>query len=650
MPSKAKPDIIWILIDGVRPDKLKSCGNLKRPLLFLDEILLKGTLLTKVISADANTKTSIHAAYTSLYPSINKLNAFNPMYLTELDPLAVTLTDILHYSGYKTFRYQDVVKWQGMVDIEQSIPTSGFDIWESSGYRRIGDTPRHSFSTIKRDAFITEFNQTPSPKFAFIHLWTFHDLNCEGIDKRLKAAGYFGPTSELYENNLLEASEDFKDVWDKLQLTNENLVVVSTDHGARLDFPSIYEEEQQYGVRLRDISMNTFCSFIGFTIPRQIINNMVRMIDIVPTILEIASCEQLLGQGRSLLPLIRGEKFSELHAFMETGGIYEKPSSTDESNVWGVRTEKWKYWKHVSKGEWLIDLENDPEEEINLIGKDLPIKDYLQRLVQEYINDNRTPEQIYAEKAQAKGISRYFMKRQIVPEVSLFLLVQKENPHLADIIDSILAQICVYFELIIVDTTPDDRAKIIVEKLQDYRISYKKYKLNTSLTSIISNARGKYISCISPDIIYKPYFLYELRNILRSKSEIALVYSNYIYIDQVGFEKIINAEKIFKKKSNIGYCFFARKEAISKMTPSGTKIFNNDNLCLPLIEDSLIFHTSQSFGYRYHRAGIYTLGLHFLYKVIDVGRKKVIRQVMNLIKIGKVLKMIVKRDFVRSFL
>ena len=485
MSSKAKPDIIWILIDGVRPDKLKSCGNLKRPLLFLDEILLKGTLFTKVISAGANTKTSIHAVFTSLYPSINKMNAFNPRLLTKLDALVVTLTDILHYSGYKTFRYQDVVKWQGIVDIEQSIPTSGFDIWKSSGYESIKDTPKHSFSTVEREAFIAEFNQAPSPKFAFIHLWTFHDLNCEGIDKRLKAVGHFGQTSESYENNLLKLSEDFKDVWDKLHHTDNTLIIVSTDHGARLDFPDIYEEEQRYGMRLRDISMNTFCSFIEPTIPRQVINNMVRTIDIVPTILEITSCEQLLGQGRSLFPLIRGEKFPELYAFMETGGIYEKPSSPDESNVWGVRTEKWKYWKHVSKGEWLIDLENDPDEEVNLIGKGLPIEEELRRAVKEYMIDTRSPEQVYAENARAKGVSKYFTKRQIVPEVSLFLLVQKENLPLADIIDSILAQICIYFELIIVDATSTENTKTIVEKYQDYRISYKRDQSDIFLISIL---------------------------------------------------------------------------------------------------------------------------------------------------------------------
>ena len=244
MSPKTKSDIVWILMDGVRSDKLRSCGNLKRPHLFLDEALLKGSLFTKVISADCSTKTSLHAVFTSLYPSINKMDAFNPKSLRKLDPLAISLVDIFHYNSYKTFRYQDTVKWQGIVGIEQSIPTLGFDIWESSGCSFIDTTPQHSYSTNRRDAFIAKFNQTLGPKFAFIHLWTFHDLNTKGINKRLKAMGHFGQTSEAYENNLLEASEDFRDVWDKLDFTDNTLTIASTDHGARLDFPDIHEEEQ----------------------------------------------------------------------------------------------------------------------------------------------------------------------------------------------------------------------------------------------------------------------------------------------------------------------------------------------------------------------------------------------------------------------
>ncbi|GAG38437.1 unnamed protein product, partial [marine sediment metagenome] len=250
--------------------------------------------------------------------------------------------DILSYGGYKTFRYVDAVDWNGIVDTLQFVPTYGFDIWESSGYRSLKDTPEHSFSNSKRDDFIISFNQCFGPKFAYIHLLTSHEINCESNVW----------SSIVYEKNLLDVDKDFEDVWNKLKITDSTLVIISTDHGARLDIKDVYQEEQQHGMKLRDISMNTFCSFIGPGIPKQLINRMVRTIDIVPTILEIAGCDPLLGQGKSVVPLIRGREYPEVYAFMETGGIYQKPSVMDKSDIWAVRTEKWKYWCHVNKGEW----------------------------------------------------------------------------------------------------------------------------------------------------------------------------------------------------------------------------------------------------------------------------------------------------------
>lgn len=625
MPLNYKPDIIWILIDGTRPDKLRSCGNQNRPNLFIDKTLLKGTLFTRVITPGVNSKTSMHAAFTSLYPSVNKINAYNFKLQKNFDPLVVTITDILKYNGYRTFRYQDVVDWQGMIDREQNAPTSGFDVWESSGYSHIGETPKHSYSTTKRDAFIAKFNRNPSPKFVYFHLLTSHDLNMEIIHYMYKSRGQFGHSSRSYEYNLLKVSEDFKDVWDKLQITDETLVVVSTDHGVRLDV-DLYKEEQRYGMRLRDVSMNTFCSFIGSNIPKQTINHMVRTIDIAPTILELAGLPSFLGQGMSLLPLIRGEEFPELYAFMEVGGIFENPPSPDKPNVWGVRTDKWKYWKHIRHGEWLIDLENDPDEKINLIGNELPIEDKLCKLMkEELLEKTKNVGEIYVENAKARGISNYFTKRQIVPEVSLFLIVQDNNPHLIDVINSIFDQMCVAFELIIIDTTPEGKIKTLANKYQDYRLSYNHYESDTPLISIITNARGQYISCISPGMFYKPYFLYKLRNFLRDKSKIALVYSNYNYIDQVKVLKAINVQKVFNEKKNIGYCFLARKEKVSDVQNSGIAIFNIDKLHLPLVEDSLITYFPQSLGFLYYKVGVFTLGLHVLHKyfrkIVELGRR-----------------------------
>ncbi|GAG44508.1 unnamed protein product [marine sediment metagenome] len=116
--------------------------------------------------------------------------------------------------------------------------------------------------------------------------------------------------------------------------------------------------------------------------------------------------------------------------------------------------------------------------------------------------------------------------------------------------------------------------------------------------------------------------MYELRNILRNKSEIALVYSDYKYIDQLRFEKVVNAEKIFSKKNNLGYCFLARKEVISESSDYKISIFNEDVLYLYLKKNNLLHHTLQILGIRYYKAGIFTLILHILNKLMDIKRRE----------------------------
>lgn len=611
MKGNNKPDILWILIDGIRPDKLRSCGNSNRPFLFIDEVLLKGTFFTKVISPGANTKISVYAAFTSLYPFTNKMDAYDYKLIKKCDPFAVTITDILRYHGYKTFCYQDVVIWKSIPYVEHYVPTSGFHVWESSGYKDIGETPRHSFSTKKRNAFITNLNKSSSPKFAYIHLLSSHDLNNEFF--RRNPHGRFSQTSESYENVLIEVSEDFKDVWDKLQINNETLIIISTDHGARLDFPDIFLEEQRYGVRLRDISMNTFCSLINPSFPKQVINKMVRTIDIVPTILDIAGCIPIRGQGISLLPLVRGEDFPQIHAFMEAGGIFEKPPSYDKSNVWGVRTDNWKYWKHVSRGEWLIDLENDPNEEVNLIGKGLIVEEKLRKLVKEELLDNtKTVEQIYEENAIIEGNSTYFTKKQILPEVSLFLLVKEKNSHVNESIDSILAQISIYIEITIVDFTYDGSMKTVFEGYQDYRIRYIHSPSNSQLNLIFNEARGDYFAFLSSEIVYSPIFLFELRNKLEINSKIDLLYADYQNIYQKGFKKTVNVKNRFNKKKTIGYCFLARKEIVRKFPNLINTILTSNNSFLLLPNNISLCHVPLVLGSRKNRVGMFTLSTHII--------------------------------------
>jgi arylsulfatase A-like enzyme len=98
-------------------------------------------------------------------------------------------------------------------------------------------------------------------------------------------------------------------------------------------------------------------------------DQMVLNVDIAPTLLALAQVPIPIGmQGRSLVPLIHGEKPSwRTDWFYEHLLRGEKPYIMAASE--GVRNVDWKYIRYIDENpvyEQLFDLRNDPREERNL--------------------------------------------------------------------------------------------------------------------------------------------------------------------------------------------------------------------------------------------------------------------------------------------
>jgi len=523
--SDQKPDIIWILIDGVRPDKLHSCGNTSRPSLFIDEVLERGTLFTCVIAAGTNSKTSMHSAFSALNPSIHRMNAYDPDLQINFDPRVVTITDILKANDYVTFRYVDAVQYEDYYDLQQVIPSSGFDVWESGGYALLRDTPHHSFATAQRTSFIDRFNRCEGPKFAYIHLLTSHEIYPE----RVVDCTW---TSEIYEEGLSDVSDDFELLWNSLTFRENSLVVVATDHGVRLDC-HLVNDLVDNGINLRDQSCRTFCSFIGSSLPAKKFNRMVRNIDIAPTLLDIAGICLMPGQGRSLLPLIHGEDIPPLLAFIEGVGSYEIPRGEPRvANIWGVRTDKWKYWIHKTRGDCLFDLESDPDEKHNLVGTGLAVEEELRQAIANEMHDHpRDVSQVYDEFALDSSGNSLLRREDIMPEVSIVLLAGNNDTFLDKVIRNIRGQLAVYWELVVVHMKGQTKFSDVGQLFDDFRIKQVMVDDLQSLGAVIEKLTGRFILFLRGDTLLNPDSLYRLRS--RMSNGVELLYNNCSYAEVV---------------------------------------------------------------------------------------------------------------------
>lgn len=100
------------------------------------------------------------------------------------------------------------------------------------------------------------------------------------------------------------------------------------------------------------------------------IGELVQNIDYAPTFLELAGAEIPADiQGRSLLPLLRGEHPADWRPALYYH-FYEYPAEHMVKRHYGVRTDRWKlihFYNDIDCWE-LYDLENDPHELRNLFG------------------------------------------------------------------------------------------------------------------------------------------------------------------------------------------------------------------------------------------------------------------------------------------
>jgi len=126
--------------------------------------------------------------------------------------------------------------------------------------------------------------------------------------------------------------------------------------------------------------------FSGNGLKPKIITNMVRHVDVFPTLVELMNYPPMKEkiEGRSLTPLLDDKPLEELPVFMEGRNRIGKDESC---SVIGVRTSKYKYFKgrdKTRKRVFLFDLENDPLEEKNIKEENPEIIEKMEVILEDF--------------------------------------------------------------------------------------------------------------------------------------------------------------------------------------------------------------------------------------------------------------------------
>ena len=359
-------NVILICIDGGRVDRAKKSKTFQN-------LKTKGVFLPETITYAPYTNSAIHALISGSYGNRNGCFSY------------------WHSSKFKKYQFKTLAKYlqennfYTYADVHSELVLSkiGFDEYHIFDESNVNLIERHQ-------NILNELNEKDGNFFVYLHYSGIHTGIRDSVMKVYDnfSKDYFENTeknNERYDKFFHQAEDYLENIskqLTKLNLWENSIIVIFSDHGISVG------GSRAYGAFCYDYKIKTFSYYISNIARNKEIITQVRHIDILPTILEqlkikIDSDFKSLD-GISLLPLIRGELFEEKIAYTETANPLHEKSPPKEPNTKSVRTSKWKLISNdYNNSMELYNLEKDPHELENLIGKSFSIETKLKQELNE---------------------------------------------------------------------------------------------------------------------------------------------------------------------------------------------------------------------------------------------------------------------------
>ena len=367
--KKKKSNIIMIMIDGLRYDALEKIS-------YYQELKKGAVFFPNLITYAPYTIGSLHALFSGMNGNDNGVNGYYKSYSFDKKN-CFTLTQYMKEQGYYT--ECDLI-------YESIIPNQGFD--------KVRSHDEFKDDLVKRHTEVLMQIKNKEPFFIFLDYSKIHTKLVFDVIKKYSDfdEGYFKNKDDNLKRYLewAKASGEYlKVILEKikeLDLWEHSIILIFTDHGV-----SVGDKvgEKAYGVFLYEYTLRCFLYLLGKDFPKNMqMDSVVRSIDILPTIMDIFKIKEKEGykkiQGKSFLPFIESKTENGI-AYSETGGLEGPTPSPEKHNVKSLRTDKWKLiYNETNNKKELYDLESDPEEKDNLIGKELEIEKKLWEEMKKY--------------------------------------------------------------------------------------------------------------------------------------------------------------------------------------------------------------------------------------------------------------------------
>ena len=343
--KRTQYNVLLISIDTLRADALGCYGNpQKTPAM--DNFADRSVLFENTISQAPLTLPSHATILTGLFPPQHGIRN-NEIFV--LPKKITTLAEIFQKNGYKTGAVVGSFALDSGFGIAQ-----GFDQYDDQ--IDPGSNSETPYVERRADAVWKHGHQwieeQKSPWFCFLH---FYDPHTAYAPPKPYPQTYFGEVA--YVDSVLSRTFEYLQ---NANLYSTSIIVLISDHGESLG----EHGEASHGVFLYDATLKVPLMISSPGLKSTRISQVVRLVDVAPTILELAGLPRLPSQtgpgGISLVPIMKGQQ-KDLAAYSET---YYTNLLMGWAPLRSIRTGQFK-WIEAPTPE-LYNLSTDANENKNL--------------------------------------------------------------------------------------------------------------------------------------------------------------------------------------------------------------------------------------------------------------------------------------------
>ncbi len=345
-PVPVARNVLIVTFDTTRADVLAAYGSNAVETPALDRLAREGVVFEHATSPVPLTLPAHASLLTGLLPPDHGVrdNVDSP-----LADSYTTLAEVLRASGARTAAFVGSAVVDGRRGLAQ-----GFETYSDGQHENRNPRLRRPANVVVDEAATWIARQQASPFFAWVHLYDAHAPYSlpQPYRTMYEDAPYLGAIAfmDAQLQRLLQ-------LLDERQLTGHTLVIVAADHGESLGDHG----EDGHGIFVYQSTLHVPMIVRAPGLSPRRVPDVVRLVDVMPTVLDMLGVHPLATDGVSLASLMAG-RIARLDLDVYSESMY--PRRFGWAGLRSIRADRFKYVS-APRPE-LYDLEKDPDEQHNI--------------------------------------------------------------------------------------------------------------------------------------------------------------------------------------------------------------------------------------------------------------------------------------------